>query len=39
MTSTAIAIIVAGVLISWSLDEIAKAISKNKEKRDETDTD
>ncbi len=33
MTSTAIAIIVAGVFISWSLDEIAKAISKNKEDR------
>lgn len=39
MTSAAIAIIVASVFISWSLDEIAKAISKNNEKRDETDTD
>lgn len=39
MTSAAIAIIVAGVFISWSLDEIAKAITKNKEERNETDTD
>lgn len=30
MTSTAIAIIIAGVLISYSLDEIAKAIKKEK---------
>ena len=30
MTSTAIALIIAGVLISYSLDEIAKAI-KGKE--------
>lgn len=39
MTSTAVAIIVAGVFISWSLDEIAKAITKNKENGNETDTD
>ena len=31
MSSVAIAIIIAGVTISWSLDEIAKAIRKNKE--------
>lgn len=31
MSGIAIAIIVAGAFISWSLDEIAKAISKNKE--------
>ena len=31
MTDVAIAIIVAGVFISWSIDEIAKAIRKNKE--------
>ena len=30
MSSVAIAIIVAGVFISWSLDEIAKAISEKK---------
>ena len=31
MTDVAIAIIVASVFISWSIDEIAKAIRKNKE--------
>lgn len=28
MTSTAIAILIAGVFVSWSLDRIADAISK-----------
>ncbi len=31
MTDVAIAIIVGSVFISWSIDEIAKAIRKNKE--------
>ena len=31
MSDVAIAIIVASVFISWSIDEIAKAIRKNKE--------
>lgn len=31
MSDVAIAIIVASVFISWSLDEIAKAIRKKKE--------
>lgn len=31
MSDVAIAIIVASVFISWSIDEVAKAISKNKE--------
>lgn len=31
MTDVAIAIIIASVFISWSIDEIAKAIRKNKE--------
>lgn len=32
MTSIAVAIIVAGVFISWSLDEIAKAIKDKEDK-------
>ena len=32
MTSTAIAIIVAGVFVSYSLEEIAKAIKDKKDK-------
>lgn len=32
MTSIAIAIIVAGVFVSWSLEEIAKAIKAKEDK-------
>ena len=34
MTDVAVAIIVAAVLVSWELAEIAKAISKNKEDKE-----
>ena len=35
MSDIAIAIIVAGVFISWEIGDLAKAILKNKEKEDE----
>lgn len=39
MSEIAVAIIVVGFFICWEIRDLAKAILKNKEERNETDTD